>query len=219
MNKLKKIISYVIPNVIETTSSKINPYIEIVYLEGKYMLNTQNANYSYGTLYTSFEKVFNYIGFEKLNIENALILGFGGGCTVKLINEKYNKNAKITGVEIDEKIIELSKKYFDIEKFQNLDLICSDAYDYALNCKTKFDFIIIDAFIDLRVPENIVKEDFIAKISVICKSGGIVLFKIIKTPKSDSEFIRNIEKIYGKYFVKTEIIKTMTTGRCIIAYK
>ena len=64
--------------------------------------------------------------FKSLKVQSVLILGLGAGTAARLVN-RFWPEAKITGVEIDSKIIKLGKKYFDLDKIPNLKIICADA--------------------------------------------------------------------------------------------
>jgi predicted membrane-bound spermidine synthase len=77
---------------------------------GQYKLSTQNAIYSYGKKYTSFDKAFNAIDIQQQKVESVLVLGFGLGSVVDLL-ENHPSIKKIIAVDADEVIIDLAKKY------------------------------------------------------------------------------------------------------------
>ncbi|MCL4390490.1 MAG: methyltransferase domain-containing protein [Patescibacteria group bacterium] len=81
--------------------------------------------------------------------KNVLILGLGGGTAAKIISQKWPA-AKITGVEIDPVMIFLGKKYFNLAKIPNLEIIQSDATNFLRSTKQKFDLILTDAYIGNR---------------------------------------------------------------------
>ncbi len=111
MNRFNKLLSYIYPISIETAGSATNPFLEVVYQDGKYILNSTNTNYSYSGLYELFKLVFQNVRIDWEKVNNVLILGFGAGCVVPLIQE-YNSSCKIVGVEVDEKVLELGAKVF-----------------------------------------------------------------------------------------------------------
>jgi len=55
---------------------------------------------------------------------------------------------RIFAIENDDEIIHLGKKYFNTQRFTNLELIKEDAFSYVLNCKDKFDLILFYIYID-----------------------------------------------------------------------
>ena len=105
MNKLENWLSYIYPISIEVTSSEVNSFLEVVFSNGSYQLNSENINYSYGGLYELFKHTFREVKIGWENVNDILVLGFGAGCIVPLI-QKYKSDPNIIGVEIDEKVIE-----------------------------------------------------------------------------------------------------------------
>lgn len=58
-----------------------------------------------------------------------LILGLGGGTEIHLISHQY-PNTQFSAVEIDPEIIKLAKRYFDVDKIPNLEIVNEDAFEY-----------------------------------------------------------------------------------------
>lgn len=79
INPLKKTLSYFLPLVIETAEGRVTPYLEVMMTDGKLVLNSQNANYSYDSLHRIFKSLFHKIELQKYSFKNILILGMGGG--------------------------------------------------------------------------------------------------------------------------------------------
>jgi len=152
-----RLLSYIYP-ITRKIESKYNGTLEITWFRGKKLLNTKNANYSYGSL----EKILK-IGFNNINInqtKNILLLGLGGGNVVKTLQNKFNYNNKITAIEIDPIIIKIAKDEYDIKNNSKLKIICIDAYEYVFNNKMNYDFIIIDLFLDDTIPEKFFNIEF-----------------------------------------------------------
>lgn len=76
-----------------------------------------------------------------------LVLGVGGGACVRQYSQY--KNAAVIGVEYDEHIVNLSRKFF-LSDAKNLHLICQDAFEWVKRQTPKhqgdFDIIIEDLF-------------------------------------------------------------------------
>ncbi|MCB0455711.1 MAG: spermine synthase, partial [Aequorivita sp.] len=88
---MKKFFSYIWPTT-RRFPSKINGTLEITYMNGKKVLDTENANYSYGSLQKILE-----IGLTKVElnaVENILLLGMGGGSVIHSLRNtfEYTKN-------------------------------------------------------------------------------------------------------------------------------
>lgn len=194
-------ISFLVPMRIESRTSKHNQYLEVVLSNGKYILNSENANYSFGSLHKIFEKTFVDIGIENFKIKNCLLLGLGGGSIVNLIQRKHQIFFPITAVEIDPMVISLGEKYFNIDKYDKLNIINTDALHYVLNTKMNYDLIIVDLYINNEVPEVFHTEQFIKALKNISHNNTILLFnKLLSSKKANDEYnalVNEITKAYG----------------------
>ena len=77
------------PIVIETREGSVTPYLEVMKSNGKYVLNSHNANYSFGGLHILFDAFFKQIDIKKYDIKNVLLLGMGAGSVISLLKQKY----------------------------------------------------------------------------------------------------------------------------------
>ena len=75
-----------------------------------------------------------------------LIVGLGGGAMVHFY-EHYDPEVKVDAVEIDEKVVELADKYFDVRTRKNTKIITEDAFKYFEADQTRYDVIYMDAFL------------------------------------------------------------------------
>jgi spermidine synthase len=190
----QKILSYFIPKIIHKTTSEVNDTLEVCFVNGKLVLDSKNTNYSYGNLQKVLRKGLLKIGKEQINqFQNTLILGVGAGCVIETLIDEFNYNQKIIGIELDEKVIKIANDYFNLKRFKNFDLIQYNAFDYVLETKQKFDFIVIDIFQDTKMPNFLFEIFFIKKIHEILNKKGIVLFNTMVINTNDEK--RNIKFI------------------------
>ncbi len=75
-----------------------------------------------------------------------LIVGLGGGAMVHFY-EHYDPEVKVDAVEIDEKVVQLAEKYFNVRTQKNTNIITEDAFKYFKSNKTRYDVIYMDAFL------------------------------------------------------------------------
>ncbi|WP_159020068.1 spermidine synthase [Algibacter sp. L3A6] len=160
---MKKILSYIWPVTAKTIDSDTNGKLEITYYNGKKMLNTKDANYSYGSLQKILEYALSKIEFD--NVKHVLILGLGGGSVISSLRKKFDFNGDIQAVDIDEKIIAIAKNDFDICTSHNLTISKYDAYKFVKKNNKKHDLIIIDLFINNEVPDQFYSVIFCENIS------------------------------------------------------
>ncbi|MCL6217867.1 spermidine synthase [Zunongwangia pacifica] len=168
MSRLRKYLSFLWPITTKTDSDFSGP-LEITWIDGKKVLDTKNANYSYGALQNVLENGLKHIDFGQIN--SVLILGLGGGSVVKSIAEKFNFFGSIHAVEIDQKIIDIAKTEFDISAIKNLKIHRSDAFDFVKNSNQFYDLIIVDVFIDTEIPTIFLSDEFCENLSHICQNS------------------------------------------------
>lgn len=198
--------------VLRTYPSEINELLQIRMKEGKKLLDTQHTNYSYGTL----EDVLNF-GLDDIplnNVKSVLLLGMGAGCVIGSLKNRYNVDVPTTAVEIDEVVVEIAAKEFNIVPSDDLKIIIDDAYDYVLNTKDSFDLVVLDIFIDLIVPEKFYSNKFWEAMTKVLNLNGFILFNmgIDLTEEEVIEFKSNLpacflyQVIYNVYESNTLLI-------------
>lgn len=176
MTFIKNIASYLYPIVVETKAGSVTPYLEVIKSNGKFILNSENANYSFGGLHTIFDSLFKKINLEQYDFKNVLILGMGAGSVVSLLKDKYKCNCQITAIEKDEVIIEFAKKYFGIEKHNTVSIINEDAFEYVGSTDCKYDLIISDLFIDNDVPQIFASKEYLSNLKRISSDNCCIMY-------------------------------------------
>ncbi len=170
---LKNILSYFYPTT-KKIASDYNGTLEITTTNGKTVLDSKDANYSYGSLQKILEFGLSKIDFT--NVNSVLVLGLGGGCVIKSLRDKFDYSNKITAVEIDGEIIKIASDFFGIEISENLEILCDDAFQYLQNISNLFDLIIIDLYINDTVPTIFKSVEFAKLLQQKIAVGGKVLF-------------------------------------------
>jgi spermidine synthase len=216
VKKTDIILSYLYPISVEVTSSKWNPVLEIELNGGKYSLNSENTNYSYGSLYSLFKRIFRRLNLDWTKINHVLILGFGTGGLAEIIG-RYKPDCVIDGVEIDSKVIELGEKYFKTDLLENVTIHCISADQFLKECQKKYDLVIIDVYQDMKVPEEVETLEFLQSVRNVLLNGGMVIFNKSIFNKKSSEQIPVLKQLYERVFKDLEIITVMITGKIFIA--
>ncbi|MGB1247484.1 MAG: spermidine synthase [Chitinophagales bacterium] len=171
----KKAISYLYPLVLKTYQSQYSGRLEIGLQDGKIVLDTANVNYSFGSLHKVFDKAIKNIIFDTQKTYKTLILGFGVGSIAQVLQKKQAK-FDITGIEIDDKIIELGEKYFKTKNIPNCHIIAENAIDFLKKDSGSYDLIFVDLFIDDKVPPTFKEVSFLKKIkSKISENGHLMM--------------------------------------------
>ena len=181
----KRLLSYLIPIKIDQVKSDINKNLEITWYNGQLVLDSENTNFSYGSLQKVLRFGLKKIGFEKIeSFRNTLILGVAGGSVIKTLVDEIQYKGKITGVEIDAKTINLANKYFGLDKIENLQIIIADAEKFVAETREIYDLIIIDIFEDTIMPDFLFGNDFISNVLNLLNIDGFVVFNTIVSDNS-----------------------------------
>ncbi len=186
----KYILSYIHPFTIEVVEGQYNPYLEVVYSQGRYRLDTENAIYSYQDLYTNYLYSFKQIDLEKLPGKDVLILGFGLGSIPYMLEEVFGKEYNYTAIEIDEEVIGLAHKYTMSSLNSNIEYVCADAGLFVAQCERKFDLICMDVFMDDLVPLEFEATGFLYKLKQLIKADGLLLYNRLFNSPNDKVLTR-----------------------------
>ncbi|MBN2173044.1 MAG: fused MFS/spermidine synthase [Bacteroidales bacterium] len=215
---VKFLKSFLAESVIESVVGDTSVRLDVVYVNGRKVLNAPHANYSYGHLHRIFQETFQQLNFSRKTFNQVLILGFGAGSVMSILQNDYQTESTVTGVEIDKVIISLAEKYFNLHNFRNLTIVNEDAYLYMERNRRTFDLIIIDLYIDNKVPEKFETLKFLEMIEKGIAKNGIVLFnKFVFDKKSGDEaddLLRKFEQTLG--FTEVITIKSKRENRMLV---
>ena len=217
VSKLKYFLSFLFDVKIETTESILNPFLQVVIRNGRLLLNTFNANYSYGSLQDAFRFVFKKIKIKDKKVKDILVLGFGCGSVAALFNGL--KNIEITGVEADERVLALYEKYFIEEITSELILVEAFAEDYIKTVTKTYDLIVLDVFIDLEVPFAVKENTFFSDLYSCLSKNGILIFNFIVLNEKEQIEFEKIEAYFKLNYSKLETIEFMKFNKILVAEK
>jgi spermidine synthase len=185
---LSKFLSYFIPITIHKKNSTYSKSLEVTWNYGELVLDSANTNYSFGSLQRILKKGLKYIGYDRIKkFESVLVLGVAGGSVIKTLVDDIQFKGKITGIEIDQEVIQIAKDYFKIDEIPNLTLLHDDAFEFVLKTNQKFDLIIIDLFQDTTMPNFLFEDFFVHRINFLLNVNGFILFNTMVLNTKDSE--------------------------------
>lgn len=107
---------------------------------------------------------------------DVLILGNGTGTYATLMKEHIPYTSRIKGVEIDQKIIDLSYKYFMMPK--SVDIYCDDGRNFLNQDVNKYDLIMVDAYSSISTPFTMSTVEFFSGVKGHLKDDGVMVMNI-----------------------------------------
>ncbi len=110
---------------------------------------------------------------------NLFMIGHGIGSIPRYYRER---NVKVA--EIDEEVVELSRRYFDYAE-DNVAIGDGRSLLEAEPCRA-FDFIVLDAFTSKGTPPHLTSEQFFRLVSDKLRPGGALAMNVMGRPSDDS---------------------------------
>jgi len=195
--------------------------IEVTWANGELVLDSENTNYSYGSLQRILRYGLRNIGYEKvLKMDHILLLGVAGGSVIKTLVDEINYKGKITGVEIDPDMIQIANQYFNLDQIKQLEIVIDDAFEFVLKTKDQYDLIIIDVFEDIKMPNFLFEGFFRDRVFSLLKQHGFVLFNTMILDEAHN--VRNrkyISEINTKLFSSKMLPRIEVHNELIIIEK
>lgn len=111
----------------------------------------------------------NVKGKEHLDI---LVLGNGTG-TFATQCERYFENVSVEGVEIDQKITDLARKYFELP--ENVNVTTYDGRAFLNAIDKKYDVIMVDAYQDITIPFQMASKEFFTLVKDHLTDDGVMV--------------------------------------------
>jgi spermidine synthase len=109
----------------------------------------------------------------------------GGGSAAEIVHQDINREAEIIGVEWDDAVIDLAKKYFYT---QGVRLLHDDAVDYVFRAAKQsweYDLIVCDLFTETKVASAVLEGDFLESLSkLLGNKGGVIINTMLKKEES-----------------------------------
>jgi spermidine synthase len=113
---------------------------------------------------------------------DVLVLGMGTG-TFATECHYYFENSHITGVEIDEKIIDLAYEKFGLPDDERISCVEFDARAYLRNAG-KYDVIMVDAYRDITVQFQLSSVEFFTEVKERLNENGVMVLNLNMTSNS-----------------------------------
>ncbi len=171
---------------------------------------------SSGMYLNSDELVFEYTKFydiaEHFNpeLKNGLLIGGGAFSYPKHFLQKFPE-ANLDVVEIDEKLTELSEKYFKLDtKNPRLKIYNEDGRTYLNKTTKKYDVIFGDAFKSFySIPTQLTTKEAVQKNYDALNENGVVVLNVISSIEGDTgKFTRAEYRTYAEVFPQVYLFPT-----------
>jgi len=195
----KKTLSYLTDVSLEKTSSPYNKHLEVSLKNGRLMLSTHNAIYSYSDKYDNFGDAFKRMNLE--SVEEVLLLGFGLGSIPLILEKVEGRNLSYTGVEIDEEVIYLASKYVLPQLKSDISLYTSDAMAFLALDQSRYDLIAMDIFESDYIPQQFETDEFLYSLIEHLSVDGVLMYNRLAYTDDDVEkSVAYFQDVFSKVF-------------------
>lgn len=118
--------------------------------------------------------------------QSVLLIGVAGGTVIKQLNLFFPDQLKIDAVEIDPKMVDLAKQYFELTD-DEANLVVAEGRQYLSTTNNRYDIILVDAFsTDVFAPSHLMTSEFFLVAKEKLNPGGVLLYNVISPETSES---------------------------------
>lgn len=128
---------------------------------------------------------------------DVLILGMGTG-TYATQCRKYLGDMNVEGVEIDEKITQLSRKYFSLS--EDVPVTTYDGRAYLNAMDKKYDVIMVDAYQDITIPFQMSSVEFFTLVKDHLNEDGVMVVNMNMRGSGDGNINQYLSDTIGQVF-------------------
>jgi spermidine synthase len=198
----KRIMSYLTDMHVESTSSKYNEQLHVVLSKGRYQLLTPNAIYSFSDKYDNYRLTFEQINLPTHEDIEVLVLGLGLASIPFMLEKKFNKSYNYTCVEIDDAVVYLASKYVFPDLKSEIQVINADAQHFVQWTTQKYDMVCIDIFVDDKIPDVFLDDEFLSRIDeILCENGTILFNHLSMTSKDKVEANVYLKNVFLPHYI------------------
>lgn len=134
---------------------------------------------------------------------SVLVLGLGTGTFPKQL-KYFFPQSRVEGVEIDEKVIDLAKEYFDLHDEEVTVHINDGRVFLQEKAAGKYDLILIDAYHDITIPFHMTTKEFYSQVKEHLKPEGVLVLNINMHSEKNTMLMdyltQTVKSVMGKVY-------------------
>ena len=132
-----------------------------------------------------------------------LILGNGTG-TYATQCKRYFEHVDIKGVEIDQKITDLAKEYFELP--EDVEVVTYDGRAYLNADKEKYDVIMVDAYQDITIPFQMSSVEFFTLVKEHLNEDGVMVVNMNMKSVKEGNINEYLSDTIANVFTQTYVV-------------
>ena len=187
--------------------------LDVCYQYGRKVLNSANANQSFGSLHAVWRRTFAAIGLKKDLPNNVLMLGLGGGSAVRILRSDLMCNAPMTVVELDPVVERIAHEHFGLGIAKDVHVLVGDAFAMLPVLKGPFDLVVVDVFNDHLVPEQLADPACLARLVELTRPGGNLLINSMAVDEASTRLSDAVQAELLRLATSVEVLQPMHENR------
>lgn len=144
-------------------------------------------------------------------INSILEVGLGGGRTAWYLH-RFLPDARITAVELDPAVVDLSRKYFGIKDEPNIKVVSRDGRLFLADSKEQYDVILLDAYRGPFVPFHLLTSEFYEVVKKHLAPGGVMAQNVEPSTMLFDSAVKTVESV----FQHVEVLEANGTGSVVM---
>jgi spermidine synthase len=136
-------------------------------------------------------------------VESIAIVGLAAGTTARQATAVYGEDVAIDGFEIDPKIIDVGREYFDMNE-PNLEVVAEDGRWGLAHSSETYDIISVDAYRPPYIPWHMTTLEFFQTVHGHLKDDGVMVINIGRSPLDRTlvnDLATTIREVFPTVFV------------------
>ena len=142
-------------------------------------------------------------GIGEKESASMLVLGMGTGTYARQCL-RYYENLEIEGVEIDQKITDLARQYFDLP--ESVKVTTYDGRAYLHGVDKKYDVIMVDAYQDITIPFQMSSVEFFTLVRDHLTESGVMVVNMNMHSAKDGNINDYISDTIASVFPEVVIV-------------
>jgi predicted membrane-bound spermidine synthase len=149
------------------------------------------------------------------HIRSFAMLGAAAGTVPAQMLAIYGPDTSIDAVEIDPRILEIGRDYFDMQadgpRYPNYSTYAEDARAWLARTRQSYDIIGIDAYHQPYIPFHLVTVEFFQEVRAHLQPEGVAVINAARSPGGDSRLVEALAATMREVFPQVFIIETRGT--------
>ena len=161
-----------------------------------------------------------YANRDPQSVKSFALLGSAAGSVPKQFLAIYGPQTTIDAVEIDQKIVDLGRQYFDLEdqdpRFPNYHTYIQDARSWIATTDGRYDVIGMDAYHQPYIPFHLTTVEFFQQVKAHLNPQGVAVVNAGRPASGDDRLVNALASTMLAVFPQVYVIDTRFSNAILI---